>query len=86
MPFGIRSPSCNDNYTARRSGGSVALFESERTESRFGGSSDRLRELGERDGDPQVPDCFDSEFVVAAAQVLHEGEPRDDDRGGAVRS
>jgi hypothetical protein len=33
---------------------------------------------------PQAPGSFGSEFVVAAAQILDEGESGDDDRGGAV--
>ena len=43
-----------------------------------------MGEFGERGGDPQVPDGFDSEFVMAAAKVLQEREPGDDDCGGAV--
>jgi DDE domain len=46
--------------------------------------SDRLGELGERGGDPQRPSRFGSEFVVAAAQILHEPESGDDDSSGAV--
>jgi hypothetical protein len=44
-----------------------------------------LGEFGERGSDPQVPDSFDSEFVVAVAKVLYERESGDDDRSGAVR-
>ena len=46
--------------------------------------SDRLREFGERRGDPQCTGKFGGEFVVAAAQVLHEREPGDDHLSGAV--
>jgi hypothetical protein len=45
-----------------------------------------LGEFGERDGDSQRAWGFGGGFVVAAAQVLHEGESGDDDRGGAVGS
>jgi hypothetical protein len=38
--------------------------------------SDRRRELGERGCDPEGGVRVDSEFVVAAAEVLHECERR----------
>jgi RNA polymerase sigma factor (sigma-70 family) len=40
--------------------------------------SDRVGEFGERSGDPRGRRCVEAEFVVAAAQVLHEGVPCDD--------
>ena len=33
--------------------------------------SDRVGQFGECGGDPQVPDGFDSEFVMAAAETSH---------------
>lgn len=41
--------------------------------------SDRLGELGERRADPQCGAGVDSEFVVAAAQILYEGVAGDHD-------
>ncbi len=40
-----------------------------------------MGEFGERGGDPQRGAGVDSEFVVAAAQILHEGVPGDDHLG-----
>jgi hypothetical protein len=48
--------------------------------------SDRSSELGERDGDALDSWCFDSEFVVAAAQVLHESVTGNDHLRGPIRS
>jgi hypothetical protein len=42
------------------------------------GGSDRVGEFGERGGDPQGRWCVESEFVVAASEVLHEGVSGDD--------
>ena len=47
-------------------------------------SSDGGGELGERCGDAESAWGVDAEFVVAAAQVLHEGVSGDDRLGGAV--
>jgi hypothetical protein len=41
-------------------------------------------EFGERGGDSQPAWGFGSDFVVAAAEILHECEPGDDDLSGAV--
>jgi hypothetical protein len=46
--------------------------------------SDCLAELIERCCDAQTRLCFDPEFVVAAADVLHERVACDDHVGGAV--
>jgi hypothetical protein len=43
--------------------------------------SDRPGEFGERRGDPQCGAGVDSEFVVAAAQILYEGMAGDHDLG-----
>ena len=48
--------------------------------------SDRSGEFGERGGDPQRRQSVDGEFVVSAAEVLHEGLPGDEDLCGRVRS
>ena len=44
--------------------------------------SDRPGELGERRGDSKLTRGFGGEFVVAAAEVLDEGESGDDDLSG----
>jgi hypothetical protein len=54
--------------------GAVALRDQRRAEL-VGSVSDRFGEFGERRGDPQCRVGFDSELVVAAAQILHEGVP-----------
>ena len=46
--------------------------------------SDRRCELGECRGHPQAVDCFGGKFVMAAAHVLQECEPADDDLSSAV--
>ena len=46
--------------------------------------SDRLGEFGKRHGDSKPTRSFGGDFVLAATQVLHEGESGDDDRGRAV--
>jgi hypothetical protein len=43
-----------------------------------------LDEFGERRGDPQGGAGVDSEFVVPAAQILHEGVPGDHDLRGPI--
>jgi hypothetical protein len=43
-----------------------------------------LNEFGERRGDPQRGPGFDSKFVVAAAQILHEGVAVDHHLRGAI--
>jgi hypothetical protein len=43
-----------------------------------------LGEFGERSGDPRCRRGVDSEFVVAAADILDEGVPGDDHLGCAV--
>ena len=48
--------------------------------------SDCLGEFGKRHGDSKLTRSFGRDFVVAATQVLHEGESGDDDRGRAVGS
>jgi hypothetical protein len=48
------------------------------------GVSDRLGEFGERYGDWQSAVAIGAEFVVAAAEILHEGDTRDDNLRGAV--
>lgn len=47
-------------------------------------ASDHLGELVERRTDSQTRIRLDTEFVVTAAQVLHERMTSDDDAGGAV--
>jgi hypothetical protein len=46
--------------------------------------SDRLSEFGEGSGDSLRARGFGTDFLVASADVLHEGEPGDDDGGGVV--
>jgi hypothetical protein len=59
--------------------GAVALSGSWTRSSRWPALvSDRSSQLGERCGDPVVTRYIDGEFVVAAADVLHEGVPGDD--------
>jgi hypothetical protein len=47
-----------------------------------GDCSDCLRQLGERRGDSKLTRGFGGDFVVAAAEVLDEGESGDDDLSG----
>jgi hypothetical protein len=54
------------------------------TVSLVGHGSDCLGEFGERCGDPQSGEGVDSEFVVAAAQILQEGVARDHDLRGPI--
>ena len=51
---------------------------------RSGRRLDRLRQFGERYGDLKQSSGFSSEFVVAAAKILHECKAGDDDRSGTV--
>jgi hypothetical protein len=46
--------------------------------------SDRVGEFGECGGDLNVTWGFGGDFVVAAAEILQEGEPTDDHLSGAV--
>jgi hypothetical protein len=46
--------------------------------------SDCLGEFGERGGDSQRADRFGGECVVAAAKILYEREPSDDDLSGLL--
>jgi hypothetical protein len=46
--------------------------------------SDRSREFRERRGDPQCRAVVDSEFEVAAAQILDEGVTGDHDLRGPI--
>jgi hypothetical protein len=48
--------------------------------------SDRVRQFGERFGDPLATRCIDGEFAVSAANVLHEGVPSDDHSRGPIGS
>ena len=47
---------------------------------------DRVRQLGERPQNPLGTWYVDGEFVMAAAQVLHEGMPADDQLGDPAGS
>jgi hypothetical protein len=44
-----------------------------------------FEQLGERGGDSLGGCCFGGEFVVSAAEVLHEGVPGDDHLCGPIR-
>jgi hypothetical protein len=55
-----------------------------RGDSRLGTGSDRLGEVGERRGDPQYGWDVDTEFVVAAAEVLDERVSCDDHLCGGI--
>ena len=72
------------NLQSRKPRLTVALSDRWAGDARASCVSDRLGEFGERGGDSQRAGRFGGEFVVAAAEVLHEREPGDDDLGGAV--
>jgi hypothetical protein len=65
-------------YFGRAAGAPLRCGTGGRVEPAAGPRSDRLGELGERCGDPLGGWGVDGEFVVAAAQVLHEGVSGDD--------
>jgi hypothetical protein len=58
--------------------GAVALSDQRTCGTPAGPRSDRLGEFGERCGHPLGRWDVESEFVVAAPEVLHEGVPGDD--------
>ena len=67
--------------------GTVALFDQRARRKRLGPvpvGSDGLADFVERRCDAEVRVGFDTEFVVAPSNVLHERVTADDHPGGAV--
>ncbi len=58
----------------------------ERGRSAAGMGLDRAGKFGERYGDALGGRCVGSEFVVATAEVVHEGVPGDDHLRGPVNA
>jgi hypothetical protein len=73
-----------DRGALRALPGTVALFEAEASGSVDLCRSDRQGQLAEGSCDPPSHWLLDAEFVVSAADVLHERVSSDDDRSSAI--
>jgi hypothetical protein len=87
LPSSFSTP-VNTIVTIRevRRTGAVALPDRGTVESVSGRQSDRLGEFGECRSHPRSPRSMDGEFVVATAEILHEGVPCVDHLCCVVRS